>query len=481
MLNFALETTKFLFVSLCVKREKGQHKTHKTKSRTLNSQYEKVKGCNSRSGYTELSRVFLLRSGQRGAAPQPPLWQQLPQGAGAPGTARCRVARHRERPLRRVGVSQRGAGHRRHLTKLQVACALHPGGTAHLSGSVTGEKRETREKRDDAGAGHGVPTSRRPEWVTSRCRTVTVHEPAPPPGSPGRLCSVTRPLRHHGNALSPLRRFPNEAQAPPAPAAPRAGPVSRNSAQRGGAAPPRPTLVSARGTAPPRPDVWRRPPRGGRALPPPRQAGMGWAGDLLPVSARPAGSLQGYGTVGQWRGTRGGGREGREGRRHGTASEPRRCLPAAILRPSAGSATCAGRRRALPGPGRAGRLSLTGCVFSPQGPRRHPSVARQARRVPEVVLGPPPQVRAARRPPRRGRREGAGRAARPAVTGGGRGDRARGRAGGGRGQCPGGGCCAGPGGSAALVGCADTACTLILNYRLSPVHCLKRCPSSFAS
>uniref|UniRef100_A0A672VB53 Small integral membrane protein 15 n=6 Tax=Telluraves TaxID=3073808 RepID=A0A672VB53_STRHB len=36
------------------------------------------------------------------------------------------------------------------------------------------------------------------------------------------------------------------------------------------------------------------------------------------------------------------------------------------------------------------RLYLTGCVFSPQGPGRQPSVARHARRVPGAALGPPP-------------------------------------------------------------------------------------------
>lgn len=286
----------------------------------------------------------------------------------------------RERPLRRVSVSQRGTGHRRHLTKLQAACALPPGGTTHLSGTATGEKRETREKRDDAGAGHGVRTSRRPEWVTSRCRTVTVHEPRPPTGLAREALQRDTPAQAPRKHLVPPTAFSQRGTGPARPAAlaaPRAGAVSRNSAQRGGAAPPRTN---------PGVCAWHRPAltsddsrqgAGGLCLlrARPAWAGLGWARHLLPVSARPAGSLQGYGTVGQWRGTRGGGRGGREGRRHGTAqhstvSEPRRCLPAAILRPSASSATCAGRRRVLPGPGRAGRLSLTGCVFSPQGPRR---------------------------------------------------------------------------------------------------------------
>lgn len=60
----------------------------------------------------------------------------------------------------------------------------------------------------------------------------------------------------------------------------------------------------------------------------------------------------------------------------------------------------AGRRGAVPGTGRAGRLSLTACVFSPQGPRRRPSVARQA--------GPGGARGSAGLPPRRrwGRRGG---------------------------------------------------------------------------
>lgn len=286
----------------------------------------------------------------------------------------------RERPLRRVSVSQRGTGHRRHLTKLQAVCALPPGGTTHLSGTVTGEKRETREKRDDAGAGHGVRTSRRPEWVTSRCRTVTVHEPRPPTGLAREALQRDTPAQAPRKHLVPPTAFSQRGTSPARPAAlaaPRAGAVSRNSAQRGGAAPPRTN---------PGVCAWHRPAltsddsrqgAGGLCLlrARPAWAGLGWAGHgtsfLFPLG-RPApsratvpwGNGGGRGAAGG-RDLRGGGTA-----QHSTVSESRRCLPAAILRPSASSATCAGRRRALPGPGRAGRLSLTGCVFSPQGPRR---------------------------------------------------------------------------------------------------------------
>lgn len=261
---------------------------------------------------------------------------------------------------------------------------------------------------DPAGT-RGAGQDRRPRGAAAR----VAHRPAPG-GHGQRAASCRRPPRREGPTRTPrepslfLATGSPRAQTPTeslsAAAAGRGGAHPGGVAGRGGgrsahasAAPP--TLALPR----PRSDAWGRadsissgPGRQGR-----RRRLLLLLLLLLPVSARQVGVLQ-VGTGGRRR-------AGSEGRRDGTArhgSGAPAVPPGRAALPAWGD-RCRGR--AAPG-----AFPSRPCVFSPQGPRRHPSVAREARGVPGAALAappppPPPQVRAGRRGALRSAAAGRGR------------------------------------------------------------------------
>lgn len=264
---------------------------------------------------------------------------------------------------------------------------------------------------DPAGT-RGAGQDRRPRGAAApRLAPARVaHRPAPG-GHGQRAASCRRPPRREGPTRTPrepslfLATGSPPAQTPTeslsAAAAGRGGAHPGGVAGRGGggrsahasAAPP--TLALPR----PRSDAWGR--ADSISSGPGRQ---GWRRRLLlllllPVSARQVGVLQ-VGTGGRRR-------AGSEGRRDGAARLGR---PGGASRPS--GAACL--RRPLPGPGGAGRLSVTALCLLPAGASappfrrsRGPGGARSCAGRPAPP--PPPQVRAGRRGALRSAAAGRGR------------------------------------------------------------------------